>query len=586
MIVPMKKIYCISQIKDAPNTLAHLRRLGLVHVERQQAIQDKDITALQEEIDLASAAERIVSYYCQNSEKNTRKQSVDWANTSRHILDLEKRLDQLKEYSQTLKNKINEWKLWGDFEPQKIAELVLKKIFVRFYQIPLSEIDAFSEEFIIKKIYISGGIANCVVIDRNKKEIAYKEIFPPKDSLSTMRLKLVQDSRVEKMLREDLAHQAGYCGQIQGQKILLEKELEFQRVLKGMGRNEELAYLAGYAPEHACGILQRAAQENHWALSIQDTSDEDVVPTFIRNPKWVNLIKPVLGLLGITPGYHELDVSALFLVFFSMFFGILIGDAGYGLVYLGLILWMQKKIRKNPAAENISALLYLLSFCALAWGALTGTFFGQAWLIKIGLKPLVPVLNDVKFMQSFCFFLGALHLSIAHFWRAALKFPSLTALADIGWICVLWTAFLLARTLILAELFPPWAKGLAGAGIALVILFTNPQRNMFKALGAGLGSIALSLMNNFTDVVSYIRLFAVGLATVAIAETTNGMAGSLGQGFLAAAAGVLIVVVGHGLNIVLGPMSVLVHGVRLNVLEFSGHASVTWSGVVYEPFKE
>jgi V/A-type H+-transporting ATPase subunit I len=189
-------------------------------------------------------------------------------------------------------------------------------------------------------------------------------------------------------------------------------------------------------------------------------------------------------------------------------------------------------------------------------------------------------------MQTFCFFLGALHLSIAHSWRAYLKFPSLTALADVGWICVLWIAFFLARTLILGEAFPPWGIWLFATGIALVILFTNPQVNMLRAIGEGLGTVALSLMNNITDVISYVRLFAVGLAGLAIAETTNTLSSGLGDGAAALAAGVVIILIGHSLNIILGLMSVLVHGVRLNVLEFSGHANVTWSGFVFKPLKE
>ena len=94
-------------------------------------------------------------------------------------------------------------------------------------------------------------------------------------------------------------------------------------------------------------------------------------------------------------------------------------------------------------------------------------------------------------------------------------------------------------------------------------------------------------MNNFTDVVSYVRLFAVGMAGLAIAETTNIMSGSLGNdSAVAVIGGILIIFIGHALNIILGPMSVLVHGVRLNVLEFSGHASLSWSGVMYKPLKE
>jgi V/A-type H+-transporting ATPase subunit I len=231
--------------------------------------------------------------------------------------------------------------------------------------------------------------------------------------------------------------------------------------------------------------------------------------------------------------------------------------------------------------QTIVSLFFLLGSCAIVWGILTGTFFGQGWL-----TPLVPQLNNATFMATFCFFLGAFHLSIAHSWRAYLKIPSLTALADVGWIGILWAAFFLARTLILGDAFPSWGIWLVAGGVVLVILFTNPQANVFRGIGEGLGTVALSFMNNITDVISYIRLFAVGLATLAIAETTNYLASGFGDGVVALVAGAVILIAGHGLNIILGPMSVLVHGVRLNVLEFSGHANVTWSGVTFEPLKE
>lgn len=189
-------------------------------------------------------------------------------------------------------------------------------------------------------------------------------------------------------------------------------------------------------------------------------------------------------------------------------------------------------------------------------------------------------------MQTFCFFLGALHLSIAHTWQAALKYPSLTAFAEAGWICILWTAFFLARTLILGKEFPAPGIWLVSVGVILVIGFTNPQARIFRGLGEGLGTLLLNFMSNITDVISYIRLFAVGVATLAIAETTNTLASGFGVGAQAFMAGAFILLIGHALNIILGPMSVLVHGVRLNVLEFSGHAKVTWSGEAFDPFKE
>jgi V/A-type H+-transporting ATPase subunit I len=138
----------------------------------------------------------------------------------------------------------------------------------------------------------------------------------------------------------------------------------------------------------------------------------------------------------------------------------------------------------------------------------------------------------------------------------------------------------------LSDAFPFFGRWLLIAGLVLVLFFTSPQKNLLKTIGAGLGTLALSLVNNFTDVVSYIRLFAVGLASVAIADAFNAMAaGIIKKGdLLTIIIAALVIVCGHALNIILGPMSVLVHGVRLNVLEFCSHANVVWDGFAYKPF--
>jgi len=133
-------------------------------------------------------------------------------------------------------------------------------------------------------------------------------------------------------------------------------------------------------------------------------------------------------------------------------------------------------------------------------------------------------------------------------------------------------------------MLPLYCKWLIIGGITLVIFFSSPQRNILKTIAIGLANVALSLVNNFTDVVSYIRLFAVGLAGVAIADTVNTLAASAGGGNWLISAPILLV--GHTINFVLGPVGVLVHGVRLNVLEFSSHIGVTWSGAEYQPLEE
>src|SRR5665647_918766 len=272
------------------------------------------------------------------------------------------------------------------------------------------------------------------------------------------------------MIKGEIIEPARFFEAFLGIKKNMEKEIEFQQVLGGMGKEGPISYVTGYIPSDREAHLFAEARSRKWGIVVNDPSDDDNVPTLLRNPEWVDRIKPVFELLGLMPGYRELDVSMPFLVFFSIFFGILIGDAGYGLVYILITLGLQKKMKLNTELKTTFSLFYLLGSCAILWGVLTGTFFGQAWLLNMGITPLVPQLNDANVMQTFCFFLGALHLSIAHSWRAYLKFPSLKALADVGWICVLWTAFFVARTVILGETFPPWGIWLFATGIVLVIL--------------------------------------------------------------------------------------------------------------------
>ena len=160
-------------------------------------------------------------------------------------------------------------------------------------------------------------------------------------------------------------------------------------------------------------------------------------------------------------------------------------------------------------------------------------------------------------------------------------------MADIGWTTILWGSFFLAKVLVLGFSFPAFAKWFFIVGPVLVLFFTNPSKNILKGTLEGLSALALSFVNTFTDVVSYIRLFAVGLAGVAVADAFNKMAIDVGFGnIFSGAVASFILVVGHLLNVVLGPMAVLVHGVRLNVLEFCGHVDVKWSGFSYKPLKK
>jgi len=585
MIVAMKKVFIFLQQEHARTALNDLAALGVLHIEHQNPPSSEEINALTEKLVLVEQAILILSTADPRITPVVLP-SKDIISVCQHIVDLQKRSEQLKEYAVTLNTWADQWGPWGDFDPQQISQLAQKGVYIKLYQIPREQLKNLNQEIIVKKIFSQGAIENCVVFSRNNIQLSFKELELPKISLAEMRQRLSEDAGIILNLKKQISAHLDYQVELLAEKKSLTLQKKYFEALRGMGQAEELVYLKGYAPVDAEETLIREAKQRGWGIFTAVPQEEDQVPTLLRNPAWISFIKPLLKLLELIPGYRELDISPLFIVFFSLFFGMLIGDAGYGLVYGLLNFWLHKKLGRKMKDQSVFFLFYILSFCAIIWGFLTGTFFGQAWLLNLGIKPLVPALTDTTFIQGLCFLIGAVHLSLAHGWKAILKAPALEALAELGWICVIWAVFFLAKNLILGESFPSLGSGLIITGLVLVLFFTSPQRNIFKTIGSGLGTIALSLVNNFTDVVSYIRLFAVGLAGVAIADAFNAMAaGIIKKGdFLTIVAAALVVVFGHALNIILGPMSVLVHGVRLNVLEFCGHAGVTWNGFVYKPF--
>lgn len=588
MIVPMKKVAIIVQTKDSDATVANIRSLGMLHVEHEKAPKAQNITTLREQIELVAKATLVLSRpeFSEGADKIQQKEASDWKFIANHIIDCDKRLNQLQDYSRRLKNSISQWQEWGDFDPGAIQALSKHNIYIRLFQVPVRDIKKFPSNVILKIVSKSKGLARCVVVSQKKIELPFKEVIPPKMSLAKMSLRLAEDNRCMESIRDEIKKHSAYLKYLVTQKKSLERDLEFQEAVSGMGQFESLDYIKGYIPVDATESLQATAKKEKWGITISEPSDDDTVPTLIRNPRWVSIIKPVFRAIEVVPGYRELDISLWFLVFLSIFFGMLIGDAGYGIIFLLLTMVFKEKFAKRLKDNAVFNLLYLFGFCAIAWGVLSGTFFGQAWLPQ-WVKPVLPMLRDDKVIQTICFFLGALHLSIGHLWRAIRKMPSLLALADVGWVCVLWGAFFLAKTLILGDVFPIGVKWFFIAGPVLVVLFTSSKRNIFKRIGAGSGNLLLNVINSFTDVVSYVRLFAVGLATVAVADAFNKMA--MNVGFSSIVSGmitVFILFLGHTLNIVLGPMSVLVHGVRLNVLEFCNHVDIKWSGFSYRPLKE
>ncbi|MCM8819582.1 MAG: hypothetical protein NC925_02180, partial [Candidatus Omnitrophica bacterium] len=410
-----------------------------------------------------------------------------------------------------------------------------------------------------------------------------KEIKFSKLSLSQIKRRLEEDQRLKEKLNEELFSFLSIKEDFLKIKDNIEEELLILKAVFSMEKIGDLAYLVGFVPFDKVVLVENLAKKNNWAYLVVDPKIDEPVPTLIVAPKVLEIIQPVFRFLELIPGYDELDISFLFLIFFSIFFGIIIGDVGYGLVYFFLTLFFQNKFSKKIKDKNIFGLFYLLSSSAIIWGVFSGTFFGQN---LFNLKPLFSFFKNDLNIQKLCFLLGAIHLSIAHLWKAILKFPKLEFLSQIGWAIIIWASFYLAKSLVLGDVWVSFIKWLYLVGIILVIFFSLPSKNLIKSIFSGLANVLSNLVSTFTDLVSYIRLFAVGLASVAVADAFNKMAIQIGFGnFLRGLISSLILICGHLLNILLGPMSVLVHGVRLNVLEFCNHLDIKWKGFSYKPLK-
>lgn len=577
MIVKMKKLTIVVRSEDMDSTLHELRNAGVLHIDYETPPLNEKITELEGKY--ADILKAIDALPAAESGRLKSRDPEELIYTTLNLID-ERQV--IQENLRKVKTDIVLWREWEDFDPDLIDDLEDKGVWVRLAMLAKKDAEAVPEGVIVEELFRKGNLLYCAVISRKETALPFDTLPLPETGPKEMRAELEQEEARLKEIDKKLRGLAAYKDVLFLHKKKLESLLEFNKAMAGTGRFQKLSYIKSYCPVYNVNLLEKLAAREKWALLVEEPDEKDNAPTLIKNPAWIDIIRPVFNILKIVPGYREIDISPAFLTFFCLFFGMLIGDVGYGLVYILSGIFIQRKM-KNPKDKKVFSLVYLLSSCAVAWGLITGNFFGpHNWL-----KPLIPYFSKDVNTQSFCFLIGATQLSIAHIWKFLRKWPSLKAISNIGWVLILWTAYFLANTLILGKAFPVFGKNLFIIGAALVILFTNPARNIFKGIGLGLGDFLLKLMNTFGDIVSYIRLFAVGAATVAIAASFNQIAASIGAGtVLKSLACFVILFLGHGLNIVMGILAVLVHGVRLNVLEFSGHLDIEWSGTEYTPFRE
>ncbi len=637
MIVPMKKVSLVIRENKKNETLKKLRKLGIVHVEITEGSGER-LTFLREQIALLESA-----IFTIGKNKNVEQKDVDTAQalsvaTKIQALDTEKK--QCGAELITLNSELDRLKSWGDIDPSSINDLESKGYEVSFYEVPKREYELLTESIRTVRIDETKSTVRFMLLKFNKEELdqaasslnVYRFALPQL-STSEMKQRLLELSTRIEEIDETISANACYVKSIKKAVGATQKEIEFETYATGMVDENlsteseaplSVSYFTGYIEAENLDRLKQTAKSNSWGLLVEEPSVEDNVPTKLKNNKFVSLIYPLTDFLGTVPGYFEYDISGWFLAFILIFFGIIFGDGGYGLFICAIAaIPIIKSLVSKKKISPMFLLVGLFGLSTVLWGTLTCTWFGlspeqlPAWLKSLSIPVISNVYADkiwypfwsngtaglttAQNLQIFCFSLALVQLTVAHIKGVLRNKGSVKMLGDIGSILQLLGIYYLVLSLVVnSEVFSfgliiggipvgTVAIALIGVGFVLSFVFSNYEGSIIKSILSSLTnivSVLLGVVNVFSDIVSYIRLWAVGLAGAAISATVNELAGPLLGNFMFMILAIILLVFGHGLNMILNILSVIVHGIRLNTLEFSSHLDMSWSGHKFKPFKE
>ena len=583
MIVPMKKVSLMILGSKKKEALKTLRKLGLLQIEITEGSGQR-LIALKEQIALLENA-----VFTVGKAKVTTAQTA----TTDEALAIAREIAQLAETQKNYQaQKLNfqveleRLKKWGELDPHEFSDLAGNGVEVSLYEMPKKEYDALSEALKTLCLERTKNTVKFLLIHTGTE--AEAELLPslqsylfqlPQYSTQELRQQITQLHEQIGQIDEKILSYGDYLPCIKAAITACEKELEFEVYATGMATESmsddattdvSVAYFTGYIEAENLEALKQAAKENAWGLTAEDPTEEDNVPTKLKNNKFVSLIYPLTDFLGTVPGYFEYDISGWFLAFILIFFGIIFGDGIYGLLICAAaaIPIAQGLIKRKPI-QPAFLLVGLFGLSTVIWGTLTCTWCGlpadklPGWLQALSIPVISNVYADkiwtlpwtaegvglttAQNLQIFCFTLALIQLNIAHIKEAMRNRKSLKVLGDIGSMLQLTGMYYVVLSLVVNPQVFPFTLVLGGIPVGIVafvmigigfvmsFVFANYAGSIIKSILESLVnivSVLLGIFNLFSDIISYIRLWAVGLAGAAIATTVNELAGPLFGNFL------------------------------------------------------
>ena len=601
MIAKMKKLTFLVYHKEYDAFLKSIRDLGVVHVATK-AQGSAENAALQESIRLsaryAAAIKMLQGLNVQPAAAHTGNAGKG-TEALAEIEDVQQQIQQVAHKLQAVEKELVQLEPWGDFDPKSVARLRDAGYQIDFY---ICSDKQFKEEWV--------DLYNATEINHIGSKLYFVTVMPkgenidlevetaklPDCSLSDLYARkenLAKQSEALQARLKDLA--ASVVPDLQAAQAQVHSHIELSKVVLNTDSlaDNKLMLLQGWAPADCVSKIKDFLESKEVYYEVADPTPEDDVPILLDNKGFFRLFEPIMRLYML-PKYNELDLTPFFAPFFMLFFGLCLGDSGYGLFML-LAVTVYRLVAKNISAsmKPILTLVQLLGASTMVCGLLTGTCFGfNLYDIQLplfqSLKEAISLDNQQMFNLSLI--LGGVQIIFGMILKAVnqtIQFGFKYAVATIGWL------FILVSTVIAfaAPGFMPMGGTVhmvfLAIGVLMAYLYNSPGKNVFVNIGLGLWDSYNMATGLLGDVLSYVRLFALGLSGGILASVFNSLAVGMSPDNVIAGpiVMVLIFVIGHAINMFMNVLGAMVHPMRLTFVEFFKNSGYEGGGKEYKPFK-
>ncbi|MDR0385535.1 MAG: hypothetical protein LBH60_05615 [Prevotellaceae bacterium] len=594
MIVPMIKYNFLLYHDDFNRFLEQLQELGMIHVESRNVEIDEETNKLIHKADNFNK----VSSELKNVKPTA--ETIPFDGDAYTMVETYFNIkEQLAKIDASIKKTVNDIEdaiPWGEFDENNIDRIISLGITPKFYTVPIRKFDKNWEN--IYPLYeinqYKGNIYFVILQDSQDINIDLQEVKPPSQSHSKLQNELAQLSEQYFYCDTQMKSMALSIDILSEERKHLTEKIDYNiaQLSAHNEANDSIKILTGWLPkENKTKFETFLEDQSALYFSEEEISDNEEPPVLLKNNRFVRLFEPITNLYSL-PNYRELDPTPFFAPFFMLFFGFCLGDGGYGLLILLIASILKIKIKK----VNIRSILTLAQYMGAAtmlFGFITATFFGIS-IDKIRPDKIVEQLFDLKEnfgMMILALMLGFMQIIFAMFINAAKIVKQKGwkyALSTWAWIVVIVggaTLFVLKNNSDNAVIL--YTVGTVWCLAELTALFYNtPGKNLFVNFGSGLWTTYNMISGLLGDILSYIRLFVLGLTGGILGGVFNDLAILTGEGIGVPIVSQLIVLVillfGHSLNFSLNVLGAVVHPLRLTYVEFYKNAGFDGGG---HPFK-